>query len=309
MYLTYVDRYDATRFGSIGTNNEADNTDVFLMYSDDGGRTWQHHQSVGTKVPLNQDDGTVDGHTGAANPRNIFNGTALHASGRPQFEPIVQVDPKTGAVVVTYLDARDDAARARTRTTVSVSIDGGLNFSQDGYLNRSQTAVDTVTGGSVNLGQIPDNQSGGNSNGQAFKEIGASQGLAVLGGKIFAAWTGNLNGQLLNSTFTAVASYNSGPRIVGSTMGPVASLSVNGTTINNTFASDGTRQFDGFTVTFDRPIDPTTFTPSAVSISFTPANGGAAQAIKVGTVNVIAGTNNTQFRDPPGGGAERDWLL
>lgn len=301
MYLTYVDRYDSIRFGSIASSNEADNTDIFLMYSDDGGQTWRN-QATGTKLPLNQDDGTVDGHTGAADPANIANGTALRISGRPQFAPLVRVDPTTGSVVVTYLDARDDASRARYRTTVSVSIDGGLTFSEDGFLNRSQTAIDTITGGNVSLGQIPDNQSGGNSNGNAYKDIGASQGLAVLDGKIYAAWTGNLNGRFLNNTFVAQARYNSGPRIIGSTMGPVsAQTTAGGTGFNNTFASDGSRQFDGFTVTFDRPVDPTSFSTALVSIQFTPASGGAPQTIPVGSVTpVVAFTpagklNITQF--------------
>ena len=76
--------------------NPTDNTDIYLAYSDDGGRTW-----VGTRR-VNQDNAQTDGFS------EDFSGL----SGRPQFMPQVAVDQATGALVLSWLDARNDAARA-----------------------------------------------------------------------------------------------------------------------------------------------------------------------------------------------------
>ena len=38
LYVVYTDRYDATRFPAFAGKNETDNTDIFMVWSDDGGR-------------------------------------------------------------------------------------------------------------------------------------------------------------------------------------------------------------------------------------------------------------------------------
>src|SRR5262249_14414094 len=74
---------------------QADATDIFLSFSDDGGRTWS------TPSRVNDDNAQADGQSEANS--SIANG---FLSGRPQFDPAITVDSATGTVVVTYLDAR-----------------------------------------------------------------------------------------------------------------------------------------------------------------------------------------------------------
>ena len=59
IYAAYVDRYDTPR-GFVGAGqNPADNTDIFLKYSDNGGVSWV------TAGQVNDDDGLTDGFSGA----------------------------------------------------------------------------------------------------------------------------------------------------------------------------------------------------------------------------------------------------
>src|SRR5690606_31607752 len=76
------------------------------------------------------------------------------------------------------------------------SIDGGVTFGPQTFANTSQTAFDQATGQSVVLGPIPDNNSAGNNmqDKDATFGFGDRQGLAVAGGRIFPAWSSNLNG-------------------------------------------------------------------------------------------------------------------
>ena len=101
-----------------GIKNPTDNTDIFLTYSDDGGRTWS------SPVEVNDDSSVNDGETQSSesfNSEDIF-------TGRVQFQPEIAVDPVTGTVVVSWRDGRDDAARARVATFLATSIDGGQTF-------------------------------------------------------------------------------------------------------------------------------------------------------------------------------------
>lgn len=84
-----------------GVKNPADNTDIFLTYSDDGGRTWS------APVEVNDDSSNTDGQTASSESftsEDIF-------TGRVQFQPEIAVDPVTGTVVVSWRDGRDDTAR------------------------------------------------------------------------------------------------------------------------------------------------------------------------------------------------------
>jgi len=163
LYVAYVDR-------STATGNPTDNTDIFLATSDDGGIGWTVRP-----LPVNDDNAAADGYSESfvlaaapnAPPNNGATSAATATSGRPQFQPSIAVDPATGMLVITYLDTRHDAARARVATYLAASIDGGATFGPQTFVNVHNTAVDAITQKVVDLGPIPDNQSAGNANRRA----------------------------------------------------------------------------------------------------------------------------------------------
>ena len=95
--------------------------------------------------------------------------------------------------------------------------------------------------------------------------------------------------------------YGTGPRIISSTMGQTVAQTVkdlggNSITFNNTRvsdandATDGTPVADGFLVTFDRPIDPTTFTRDDITVTYRdPSTPGSSPGIPIPlTVDPVA---------------------
>ena len=256
-----------------GVKNPTTNTDVFLTYSDDGGRTWSSPEVV------NNDAGATDGGSAAAeNPlsEDIF-------TGRTQFQPAIAVDPVTGTVVLSWRDARYDAANDRVATFLTTSIDGGQTFSPQSYANPSQVAIDSITGQNVVIGPESDNESGGNSNTDHLFGYGTQMGLAVFNGQVYPIWAGNLNqGHIVNgavqgpylSIFYQPMVIADGPRIVSSTMGPIP-------------LAEAETQSVSFTVTFDRPIDPPglalpTFTMNDVLVYYhDTTNGDPAVPLQV----------------------------
>ena len=105
--------------------NPTTNTDIFLAYSDDGGQTW-------VSAGMVNDD--------ACDHRRLLGverstPTGAYTSGRTQFQPEIAVDQATGTLVVSWRDARDDAANARVATYITTSIDGGQTFSAQTYAN------------------------------------------------------------------------------------------------------------------------------------------------------------------------------
>jgi subtilisin-like proprotein convertase family protein len=246
LYLAYT--------SGVSTTDPSPN--IFLTTSDDGGLSWTQPVKV-------NDDAPTD---------NFSEGNRAH------FEPNVAVDPVTGTVVVTWYDARYDAANARVATFIAASIDGGWrldpsgngmllpDFSTNTYLNAPQQALDdarfdSTTGGHqvVTLQPIPDNQSAGNPARDTGYAFGDHQGLAVYGGHVFAVWSGNEDGGPRLTSLDASGLFVStdnldilssetvltvGPRITASTMGPVENKTVttdDGRVINfnNTFAPEG----------------------------------------------------------------------
>ena len=275
VYLAYVDRYDSRR-GDPGDNNvnPADNTEVMLTTSLNAGASW------GGAVQVNADAGKLDGTSGA-----IVSQTFV--TGRAQFQPALAVDQSTGTLVASFLDTRADASRTRTATTLTTSLDGGRTFGPQTYANAPNTATDEITGRVVTLGPIPDNQSASNGAREAANfAFGTRQGLAAAAGRAFPAWASNANagagGQNHLDIEVAVATLGAGPRIVSSTEGPpraTSVLAVDGTSITyNAPRADGNGpQLDGLVVTFDRPVDPGTFTPADVVIQYrSPSTSGAA---------------------------------
>src|SRR5205814_1068307 len=103
--------------------NPADNTDIALAASDDGGTSWQ---TLGTSI--NDDNADGDGFSEAND------GT----SGRAQFQPAIAVDTTTGTLALSWYDGRNDAARVRLATYVATSIDGGQTFSTNIFANTPQ---------------------------------------------------------------------------------------------------------------------------------------------------------------------------
>ncbi|HEX4610523.1 MAG TPA: proprotein convertase P-domain-containing protein, partial [Urbifossiella sp.] len=258
-------RFDG-RLYAVYTGGSGSNTNIFLISSDDGGRLWTQ--------PVQVNDDSINDNVSEGN--------------RSQFQPVVTVDQATGTVVVMWYDARTDANNSRVSTFIATSIDGGETFSVNASVSPEKTAVDAITGKTVNLEPVPTNFSGFTTlNAGAFQYggPGVRQALVAYDGVIHPFWTGNLNAAG-SSIFTANVVTAAGPRVTTSDMGAVSGDSVdtdesgaqiqNGTiqvrdeeniatTItdafgnirtqyNDTFAPDGTRLIDGFRVVFDRPI-------------------------------------------------------
>jgi subtilisin-like proprotein convertase family protein len=260
------------------TMGKPDDTNIVLTTSDDNGVSW----TAGTII--NDDIPTLDG---------------FSEGDRAQFMPTLQVDQATGSVVIQYEDARWDAARQRISTFMDVSIDGGQSFTQSFYLNQPKQAVDAITKKVVNLEPTPDNQQQiGNALAQTSFGFGDHTGLAVFSGHAISVWGGNQNAPGAG-ILSATTNFAAGPRVVSSDQGPVADVYTYTdpvtkvvTTYNNTFASDGTRQFDSFEVTFDRPISISSFDASDVQVvfrdPFTPANLPGT-AVAVASVQALDG--------------------
>ena len=99
----------------------------------------------------------------------------------------------TGTLVLSWRDARDDAAQARVATYITTSIDGGNTFNVQTYANPQETAIDAITGQTVVLGPQADNDSSGDSNRDATYGYGTQMGLAVYDGQLYPIWAGNFN--------------------------------------------------------------------------------------------------------------------
>ena len=265
LYVAYTDYFDKTRFPAKGANNPADNTDIFMAVSDDGGASWQ---SLGK---VNDDAAFTDGFSAAFDSRT-------YTTGRPQFQPQVAVDPATGTLALSYLDTRYDPARTRPVDSIQLSNDGGTTFSPSMHANLDLKAYDQTTQQYVSLGPVPENQVAQPDAGVgAIVGFGDRQGLAIYDGRLYAAFTSNDNGGYDTQTKThihvAPMLYGNGPRVVSSTMGQVSAKTVvdaNGIsqTFNNQIATDGTPLVDGFVVTFDRPVDAATFTRNDISVTY-----------------------------------------
>ncbi|HEY1684009.1 MAG TPA: proprotein convertase P-domain-containing protein, partial [Tepidisphaeraceae bacterium] len=250
IYVAYVDK------GSDATSN----TNIGLMYSDNGGKNWSN-----ASAKVNDDQATLDGYSGDAGNTN----------DRSQFEPSVAVDNATGTLVLTWYDARYDASDARVSRYITTSLDGGSTFGSQTYLNEPNQVYDAISGEADDLGPIPDNFSSDAQSligeGQFF--YGTSQGLAVYDGRVYATWTGNENqgpqGNLRLGILTSTTTYSSGPTIVSSTQGVVSTPEDIVNPAQNLGGSTGTvPAFQYIDVTFDRPIVPSSFVPGDIDIQY-----------------------------------------
>ena len=251
LYVSFVRRVT-------GGGWPADDTDIYLASSTDGGQTW----TVGGRV---NNDAYTDGFSGA---------------DRPQFMPEIAVDQATGTLVLSWLDTRHDAARARVANYIATSIDGGLTFGPQTYISARNIVTDYITGQQVVAGPLPSNQSSGFGGRDATFGYGVQQGLVVFGGNIDAVYAGNTNGgnlRIINGSATIAA----GPRVVSGTSGQV--LTVN---------RDGLQQLSSFQITFDRPVNPATFDPSDVTLTYRDVNTPGTQPgiqIPIARIEPLAG--------------------
>jgi subtilisin-like proprotein convertase family protein len=290
-YIAYTDRYDILRDNPLGNGNPADNTDIRLRVVDlvqtPLGPRWQ---VVGGSNKVNDDDAAIDGHTAAVV-------SLARTTGRAQFLPSIAVDQTTGTLVMTWYDGRDDASNARVATYLTSSIDGGATFSSQTFVNAANAPYDESLRRAVTLGPITDNQSAGNPLTETVYGFGPHQGLAVYGGRAYPIWSGNQNAGVRGITrldaLLAIAQIAGGPRVVASTMGPVrGQVAVDLATgaridFNNRTDSAGVPIADGFLVTFDRPVDPSTFTIDDVNVFYRDAGTpGTSPGVPIAVLSV-----------------------
>jgi subtilisin-like proprotein convertase family protein len=245
LYAAYTDFLDP-RVG-YDPNNPADNTDIFMVTSDDGGLSWTGSGGIplnnpgGTfppfigLTPINHDNAAVDGYSAA-----VFSQTAL--DGRPQLEPSVAVDPSSGAVAVSFLDARDDPQHVRFATYVTTSLDGGATYSKDTFLNTPAQVFDGIEQKVIDLGPIPTNEQSATAD-TGFLGFGDHQGLTFVNGHIWGVWSDNENagftGTETSSIFTANATVPYGPHVTNSTMGVITGTTGTDLATGNTVAFNG----------------------------------------------------------------------
>jgi subtilisin-like proprotein convertase family protein len=270
LYVAYVSR-NAALDQALTPTNQQDNSDIYIVTSDDG-VAWTAPRRV------NNDSAATDGFSEAIE-------TAAAIAGRPQFNPSAAVDPATGTLALSWYDARHDASRSRAATYVATSNDGGANLTGQGFVNRHQAPIDLVTGQAVNLGPIPDNQSAGGGLREGTYGFGARGGLAAFGGRVYAMYSSNENGgpsgnDTLDARLSRVG-YAAGPRVLSGTSGIVGDVAP-----NNVDAADGSPVLRGFDVTFDRRVDPATFTADDVQVRFLSADGATAATLDPATFTV-----------------------
>jgi Ca2+-binding RTX toxin-like protein len=134
LYLVYTDE----------TPDESSNTDIYVRHSDDDGATWT------APVKVNDD-----------------------ATTRSQFLPYVAVDPKTGTVIVTWYDARNDPTNHDAiEYWGAVSDDGGATFTNF---------------------QISDGSSNGDVGFDPFFEFGDYSWVDFFDGVAMPVWSDNSN--------------------------------------------------------------------------------------------------------------------
>jgi subtilisin-like proprotein convertase family protein len=233
---------------------------VSLRYSDDGGQSWSPTTTIGAG-----------------------------------FTPQIAVDPTTGTLGVAYYSSRFDAAGVRSAMMFASSIDGAvfgrpgtLEFNPSRPVNAVEQYFDQVRNETKDFEPITSN---GLTIGAAG--YGDNVGLFLFNGRVNLLHAGNWNedglpGTVREGEFVQLRTQNmtisAGPRVVAGEQGPILAdatiteLTQNGINFvngpntipfNNQFDPvDGHRKFTGFVVTFDRVIDPTTFTAGDVVVRY-----------------------------------------
>jgi hypothetical protein len=145
LYLVYTDRTNTTN---------VDDTDVYVMHSDNNGATWPN------KVRVNTDSTTTS-----------------------QFFPRIAVDQTTGKVAASWYDCRADTLNNRkARFYAAVSSDGGATFSSINLqLEGGQSDATLIAADSCFPSPAWPNQ---------FDYFDYT-GSAFYGGYFYSAWTDN----------------------------------------------------------------------------------------------------------------------
>jgi hypothetical protein len=120
-------------------------TDIFIARSSDGGADWS--------APLRVND----------DPQGVV---------KDQFNQWLAVDPGTGAIDLSWNDARNDPANTRTDVYLTSSTDGGLSFA-------ANVKVTTATS----------DESAANPFADAGNQYGDYEGIAALNGVAHPIWT------------------------------------------------------------------------------------------------------------------------
>ena len=256
IYVAYVNR-------STAAGNPADNTNIYLAYSTNDGASWTLAGVV------NNDNGQTDGHTSGDDG----------LQGRPQYEPAIAVDNSTGTLVMSWLDVRDDASLGRYADYLTTSITGGTSFSPQTFADQPNIVTNAITDNTFVAGPYSGDESGGNPDAETSTAFGLHQGLAVADGVIHPAWATTVQTGLTradsNLTIeTAQASITSGPRVISGTSGVVSGTS-----------------FSSFDITFDRPIEISSFTAAAVQVQYLNALTGVTSTVPLAGVNPIVALN------------------
>ena len=139
--------------------NESDNTDIYLRYSDDGGATW----SAGVRV---NDDNTTNS----------------------QFLPKLSLDPTSGNLAVVWYDARADLGTGGAGDTDGIANDDAQfwgAFSTDGGLSFTPNI------------QISEGTSNAHDSANGI-DYGDYSGLSFVAGVAHPAWSDNSNSTVTN---------------------------------------------------------------------------------------------------------------
>ena len=275
---------------------------VFVITSIDDGMTW----SAPIQVNDNQTPFVAN-----SPPFVTANGEA--GVDGPEFLPSIAVDQTTGTVVVDYYDTRLDPSNMRVANALSTSIDGGADWSQSTFINEMSVASDAITGATVDIEPIPGNQTLAGAQG-----FGDRAGLVVFDGHIIPAFATNLDAAGV-SVGTATITIANGPVVLSADMGQVSNdftyqptvpssapdslVAYPAITYNDTFTADGTRQFSSFVLSFDEPVDPSSFfadglgsAVTGVQVFYQDTKGDAPIAVPVANVipldpSTLFGTN------------------
>jgi subtilisin-like proprotein convertase family protein len=254
VYLAYTGvgtqqtAFNGTRYGGAGGSD----TNVYLFSADNIAPSTAPTWNGPTQV---NDDSVTDG---------------FSEGNRPQFMPTVAVDQTTGTVGVMYYDGRWDPSgytgQSRAANSFSDSINGGQDWSTSTFFNASKTATDAITEKVVTMEPVPDNVNVA----PTTSGFGDRQGLAMADGHVYPVFAGNDNiaGSFIKTAGVTIAA---GPRVIDGDMGPIVSdftPPVGTATYNNVFAADGTREFTGFAVEFDRPVVIGSFTTGQVTVKY-----------------------------------------
>ncbi len=279
IYAAYVDYFNEQDPNTHA--NPTTNTDIVLAYFDP-------RQGWVPESVVNDDNAITDGFSGSGGVGPNF----AYTSGRTQFQPEIAVDEATGTLVLSWRDARDDAANARVATYITTSLDGGQTFSPQTYANPQNTATDAITGLTDVLGPVADNESAGNPQVDAGFGYGDQMGLAVFDGQVFPVWAGNFNQSFVSNNVITADPLNvwvqpmaiaAGPRIINSSMGPIP-------------LAEAASGVVSISVTFDRAINPNTFGAGNVQVFYHDTNK-ADGYVSLHVFNVVAvpGSGDTQF--------------